>query len=111
MIPETLRQQIAGETLHSCGSGIRWHSLLNQPKLTVGMIGGSVTQGYSAAGFSVHAYPAAFAEGLRLLGYETDYHVCAEAGMGSMEGNLLADMQILAYKPDLVILEFAIIFK
>lgn len=108
MIPETLRQQIAGATLHSCGSGIRWHSILSQPKLTVGMIGGSVTQGYSAAGFSAHAYPAAFAEGLRLLGYETDYHVCAEAGMGSMEGNLLADTQILAYKPDLVILEFAI---
>lgn len=108
MIPEKLRRQIAADALQSCGSGIRWHSLLHQNKLKIGMIGGSVTQGYSAGGFSPAAYPTLFADGLRELGYDIEAFVCAEAGMGSMEGNLLADSQILQHQPDLVVLEFAI---
>ena len=108
MIPESLQQQIAADALDSCGSGIRWQSLLRQKKLTIGLIGGSVTQGYSSAGFSPNAYPTLFAEGLRSRGYDTEIFVCAEAGMGSMEGNLLADSQILCHHPDLVVLEFAI---
>lgn len=108
MISETLRRQIAADALQSCGSGIRWQSLLHQKKLKIGMIGGSVTQGYSAGGFSPAAYPKLFAEGLRTLGYDVESFVCAEAGMGSMEGNLLADSQILQHHPDLVVLEFAI---
>lgn len=108
MIPDTLRRQIAADTLESCGSGIRWQGILTKPKLSIGLIGGSVTQGYSAAGFCPTSYPVLFAEGLRERGYEVETNLCAEAGMGSMEGNLLADAQIIAHKPDLVVLEFAI---
>ena len=95
MIPEKLRRQIAADALQSCGSGIRWHSLLHQNKLKIGMIGGSGTQGYSAGGFSPAAYPTLFADGLRELGYDIEAFVCAEAGMGSMEGNLLAESSLI----------------
>lgn len=108
MIPEELRAQIAADSLDSCGNGIRWHTLLHQKKLRIGMIGGSVTQGYSAAGFSPAAYPQLFEKGMRQRGYDAEVFICAEAGMGSMEGNLLADSQILCHQPDLVVLEFAI---
>lgn len=108
MIPDTLRRQIAAESLGSCGSGICWHTILRKKALCVGFIGGSVTQGYSAAGYTQSAYPALFAEGLRQRGYTVEQYLCAEAGMGSMEGNLLADDQIIRHQPDLVFLEFAI---
>ncbi len=108
MIPDTLRRQIAADALQSCGSGIGWHTILNKKTLRIGLIGGSVTQGYSAAGFCPAAYPISFIEGMKARGYDAEYELCAEAGMGSMEGNLLADEQILAHKPDLVIVEFAI---
>ena len=108
MISETLRRQIAADALESCGSGISWHTILNKKSLRIGLIGGSVTQGYSSAGFCPDAYPIALMNGLRQRGYDAEYTLCAEAGMGSMEGNLLADEQILSQKPELVIVEFAI---
>lgn len=108
MIPDTLLRQIASESLHSCGSGICWHTVLHKKELCIGFIGGSVTQGYCGGTYNPASYPVLVAEGLRSRGYTVESHLSAEAGMGSMEGNLLAEEQILCHKPDLVFLEFAI---
>lgn len=107
MIPETIRRQIAEASLHSLGEGIPWQRLLTKKPLKLGFMGGSVTQGF--AGDAVRpAYPAMVTDALRAQGYETETIVCAEAGMGTMQGNLLAEEYLLAHKPDLVFLEFAI---
>lgn len=107
MITETIRAQIAAASLHSLGEGIPWQRLLAKRTLKIGFMGGSVTQGF--AGDAVHpAYPAMVADALRAQGYDAEAIVCAEPGMGTMQGNLLAEEHLLAQKPDLVVLEFAI---
>ena len=85
MITEPLYKQLAEASLCSVGEGIPWQRLFAKKHLTVAFMGGSVTQGYDA-----------------------ECVLCAEAGMGTMQGNLLADQYVLARKPDIVFLEFAI---
>lgn len=107
MISEAIRRQIAEASLHSLGEGIPWQSLLARKPLKIGYMGGSVTEGF--AGDAVHpAYPAMVNDALRAQGVAAETIVCAEAGMGTMQGNLLAEEYLLAQKPDLVFLEFAI---
>ncbi len=108
MITDTLKKEIAAETLYSAGHGIAWQSLMQKKNLRFGFLGGSVTMGF--AGNAVHegAYPELTVAGLRERGYDAEGFICAEAGMSTMHGNLLADEQILCHKPDLVFLEFSI---
>ncbi len=109
MITEALYKQLAEAALCSLGEGIPWQKLLAEKHLTVGFMGGSVTQGY--AQLEIHreaAYPELVTNALREQGYDAECVLCAEAGMGTMQGNLLADAYILEHKPDLVFLEFAI---
>ena len=108
MISEELRSALAGQALCSLGQGIPWKALLEKKHLTVGFMGGSVTQGYAQLQISQNAYPQMVVQGLAEQGYEAEGCLCAEAGMGTMNGNLLADEWVLARNPDLVILEFAI---
>ncbi len=108
-IRETLRKQIAADALCSCGEGISWDVLQNQDTLTLGFLGGSVTQGYAQNRLYDKAYPAFAAEMLRKeLHRDVRIAVCAEAGMDAMTGNVLAERVILSQKPDIVFLEFAI---
>ena len=108
MISETVRQQIAAAAVHSVGAGIPWRTLLQKDTLRIGFMGGSVTQGFSVDHVMEGAYPARTVQALRESGKNAECIVCAEAGMGSMQGNLLAEEHLLAGKPDLVFLEFAI---
>ena len=108
MISESLIRQLAAEALCSTGNGIPWQTLLGKPHLTVGFMGGSVTQGYANLEIRSGAYPELVTDALRAQGYDAECCILAEAGMGTMQGNLLADEFILAKKPDIVFLEFAI---
>ena len=108
MISETLRAQIAAASLHSEGAGIPWQKLFAKKSLRIGFMGGSVTQGFITDHVIEDAYPALTVQALCERGMDAEAIVCAEAGMGSMQGNLLADEMLLAKKPDLVFLEFAI---
>lgn len=108
MITETIRKQIAAASLHSLGAGILWQTLFAKHTLKIGFMGGSVTQGFAGDAVHPEAYPAMVTDALRAQGYEAEAIVCAEAGMGTMQGNLLAEEYLLAQKPDLVFLEFAI---
>lgn len=108
MISNQLCRQIAAGTLHSLGAGIAWQQLLAKNTLRLGFMGGSVTQGFAGDRVHAGAYPALLTDALCKQGYQAEAFVCAEAGMGSMEGNLLADEWILSKKPDIVFLEFAI---
>lgn len=116
MISEELRSRLAAEALCSVGQGIRWHALLDRggqenssgKRLTLAFMGGSVTQGYANLAIHDGAYPALVTEDLRAMGYDAQCCLCAEAGMATMNGNLLADEWVLAKKPDVVFLEYAI---
>ncbi|MBR4200968.1 MAG: SGNH/GDSL hydrolase family protein [Oscillospiraceae bacterium] len=108
MIPDNVKKQIAAAAVHSVGSGIAWQKLFAKNKLRIGFMGGSVTQGFSVDHVMEGAYPAQTVQLLREQGMDAEAIVCAEAGMGSMQGNLLAEEHLLAGKPDLVFLEFAI---
>lgn len=108
MISDTLMKEIAAASLHSLGQGIAWRSLLEKRPLRLGFMGGSVTQGFAVDHVQPEAYPAMLTKALCAAGIPAEATVCAEAGMGSMQGNLLADDYLLAQKPDLVFLEFAI---
>ena len=108
MISESLFKQLTAEALCSCGHGIPWQTLLGKPHLTVGFMGGSVTQGYANLEIRRGAYPELVTNALCEQGYNAECCLLAEAGMGTMQGNLLTDEFILAKKPDIVFLEFAI---
>ena len=108
MISDTIRKEIAENAVGSTGAGGAWHEILSRKKLTIGFMGGSVTQGYQNLHVMAQAYPQMLADTLRSEGYEIETLICAEAGMGSMAGNLLADELILEKKPDIVFLEYAI---
>lgn len=108
MISDTIRKEIAENAVGSTGAGTAWHDILSRKKLRIGFMGGSVTQGYRDMHVEAHAYPDMLAEMLCAEGCDTEIAVCAEAGMDSMAGNLLADELILSKKPDIVILEYAI---
>lgn len=108
MIPESVRAQIAQDSFVSAGKGIPWQKLFAKKTFSVGYLGGSVTQGFLKDHVQEIAYPALVSDALRKQGYAVRETVCAEAGMGSMHGNLLADETVIAAQPDLVFLEFAI---
>lgn len=108
MITEALKKEIASGTLYSAGHGIAWHSLTEKQSLRVGFIGGSVTAGFAANAFHSGAYPELTVKGLCARGKDAECFVCADPGMNTMHGNLLADDMILCHKPDLVFLEFSI---
>ena len=101
-------KQLAEASLCSVGKGIAWQTLLAKKHLTVGFIGGSVTQGYAQFEIRRGAYPELVTNALCEQGYEAECCVLAEAGMSTMQGNLLADEFLLSKKPDIVFLEFAI---
>ena len=108
MIAKPLYKQLAEAALCSVGEGIPWRSLLAKDHLTVAFMGGSVTQGYANLAIHRGAYPELVANALCERGCSTECVLCAEAGMGTMQGNLIADQYVLARRPDIVFLEFAI---
>ena len=108
MIPAGLMMQIAGNSLVTTGTRADWASLLQKKTLSIGFLGGSVTQGYFEQQIIDAAYPELTAELLRQEGYAVNMKVCAEAGMDTMIGNVLSDSVILPEKPDLIVLEFGI---
>lgn len=108
MISEQLFKQLSEAALCSVGEGIPWQKLLAKKHLTFGFMGGSVTQGYANLAIHRGAYPELVTNALCEQGYEAESFLCAEAGMGTMQGNLLTDQHVLARKPDIVFLEFAI---
>lgn len=108
MISENIRREIAEQAVGSIGAGIAWSEILARKKLTIGFMGGSVTQGYQGLRIMSHAYPDYLADMLRAEGYEIETAICADAGMGCMAGNLLSDELIIPQKPDIVFLEYAI---
>ncbi|MCQ2416418.1 MAG: SGNH/GDSL hydrolase family protein [Oscillospiraceae bacterium] len=108
MIPLEIRREIAEKSAGGMGRGIPWRQILSKKKLTIGFMGGSVTQGFIADHVQEQAYPSMLKELLEARGYGVENAVCAEAGMNCLAGNLLADELILSRQPDIVFLEYAI---
>ena len=108
MISEEIRKTVSENSLQSTGAGIPWQTLLHKKELTLGFIGGSVTQGYANGDVYKKPYPALLCDLLRERGYSVKEAACAAPGMNCMVGTLLADRFILSQKPDLVVVEFAI---
>ncbi|HAG14670.1 MAG TPA: hypothetical protein DCG49_12540 [Ruminococcus sp.] len=108
MIPDKIRAEIAANAFCSAGSGIPTGKLFSKKTLTIGFMGGSVTQGYIALHVQPYAYPQMLADDLQQQGCAVQTVLCAEAGMNCVSANLLTDERILASHPDLVFLEFAI---
>ena len=108
MITEPLYKQLAEASLCSVGEGIPWQRLFAKKHLTVAFMGGSVTQGYAQLEIRRNAYPELVTSALCAQGYDAECVLCAEAGMSTMQGNLLTDQYVLARKPDIVFLEVAI---
>ena len=108
MISEMIRKRIAEQAL--CGTGWRydWQQILQKKKLTLAFIGGSVTQGYANGDVYKEPYPMLVKQALEEQGTEVEEWICAAPGMNCMVGTLLCDDFILAKKPDLVFVEFAI---
>ena len=108
MIPDELRRQIAEQSLVSTGSAADWARIFAKKSLSLGFMGGSVTQGYINEHILENAYPALVSAALQKQGYSVTSAVCADAGMDTLTANLLAEQVILSQKPDLVFLEYAI---
>lgn len=108
MIPAALQAEIAANAVCSVGPRADWARILGQKQISAAFIGGSVTQGYMNLHVLESAYPAITADALREMGYDVQCTICAEAGMDSLAGNVLADSVIMPKHPDLVVLEFAI---
>lgn len=108
MITAEVRKEIAENTLVSCGVGIDWQTLFAKKELSIGFMGGSVTRGYAHQQVYAEAYPQMLTADLEQLGYRVKCACCADPGMDAMQGNLLAEREILANAPDLVFLEYSI---
>ncbi len=108
MIARELFDEIAERTLCAVGTRTDWARIFGRNSISVGFLGGSVTQGYRDQHLLEDAYPAMTAQLLQSLGYKVRYTVCAEAGMDTLAGNVLADSVILPQEPDIIVLEFAI---
>ena len=108
MIADALRRQIAERSLVSTGTAADWQRLLERKSISVGFMGGSVTQGFANGVILADAFPELICRELEQMGYAVTKSVCADAGMDTLTGNLLAERVILSQKPDLVFLEYAI---
>ena len=108
MIDEQLRQEIAENTILSCGVNQPWTEFFAKKHISIGFMGGSVTQGYANFQVYAQAYPQMVADALRAQGYEVDCSICAEAGMATLQANALMQREIASKLPDIVFLEYAI---
>ena len=108
MIAPELCAEIAERALCAVGTRADWQRIFGKKTISLGFIGGSVTQGYRDSHLLEDAYPAVTAQLLQKLGYTVKCTVCAEAGMDTLAGNVLADSVIVPQEPDIVVLEFAI---
>lgn len=108
MISETIRRDISVQTLRSTGRRTDWRHILQKKELRLGYIGGSVTQGYANGDVYKEPYPVLVSKALKERGFHVAEQICAAPGMNCMVGTLLAEQFILAKKPDLVFVEFAI---
>ena len=108
VIAEHIRKEIIEGSLVSCGDYLPWQVLFQKKKLTVGFMGGSITEGYAQYQVYEKAYPRMFMQGLAAQGYDTEMLLCASAGMDTMQGNILSQHEIIDKSPDLVFLEYAI---
>lgn len=108
MIANEIRREIIENSLVSCGTDLPWQQFFQKKKLTVGFMGGSVTEGYAQYQIYQEAYPQMFIQGLKAQGYDTELVCCAAAGMDTLQGNMLSQREIIDKKPDLVFLEYAI---
>lgn len=108
MISDSLRHEIAEHSCISCGTGIPWQLFFQKKKLKIGFMGGSVTQGYIQQQIAKEPYPFIFRQLLSDQGYSVETICCAAAGMDTMQGNALAQKEILDKSPDLVFLEYGI---
>lgn len=79
-------------------------------KLTVGVIGGSITAGANASDFQQTAYAPLVVQWFRKKFPQTEIHF-VNAGIGatnSLFGVHRVDGDLLSYKPDIVIIEFSV---
>lgn len=108
MTDPQIAARVAAQALFQTGSRVNWRQISKKKKLTLGFLGGSVTQGYIGGTVLERAFPQIFAEMLRARGQDVQTYVLAEAGMDTVTGNLLCESQLMQYHPDLVFIEFAI---
>ncbi len=108
MIDASHRKEIAEKSVLSCGVNQPWKQLFAKKRISLGFMGGSVTQGYANYQYYAKAYPQMVVDALTAEGHEVDCHICATAGMGTLQANALVEREIIVHTPDIVFLEYAI---
>lgn len=108
MIDAAVREKMITRSLVSVGTRAYWARILHQKRISLAFMGGSVTQGYENYRILPESYPGIAADMLRQQGYEVECTICADAGMDSLTGAVLAEDVVLSKKPDIVFLEYAI---
>lgn len=102
---------IIERSLLSTGHNERLKNVLNKAAsgedITVAYIGGSITYGYTVNSNECYAY--LFTQWLtNNFGVQVNYVNAGISGTPSVLGNLRVERDVLAYNPDLVIVEFAV---
>ncbi len=109
----TAREQMIARSLVSMGNNYRMKKLIERAQageeLTVGFIGGSITQGMNATSKECYAYLTYqyFAETYSTMD-KVSYVNAGIAGTPSILGNIRSERDLLQYKPDLIVIEFAV---
>ena len=108
MIGAEIRQGIISRSLVSVGTRADWQRIFQKSHIRIAYMGGSVTYGYADGRMLPKPYHAVVSDLLEEEGFQVSCTLCADAGMDSLTGDVLAEEYVLNQHPDLVFLEFAI---
>lgn len=106
-------EQMIARSLVSMGNNQRMKKLIERARageeLTVGFIGGSITQGMNAGAQECYAYLTYqyFAETFSDMD-KVSYVNAGIAGTPSVLGNIRSERDLLSHEPDLIVIEFAV---
>lgn len=113
--PEEFHAAMVDRSVVQLGNTCRLNAIMDRAEqgedITIGYIGGSITEGYSAGAQSPDCYASLSAAAFQTTYLKGGTVTCQNNGLSgtpSVLGNLRASTELLATDPDIILIEFAV---